>query len=530
MLMRILSKMVQPGSRWSGRQRLPTRTAAVQQRAALLAQQAQIRRAVIDALPANIALLDADGVIVLVNHAWQCFANANALGCADFGVGMNYLQVCEQVEEAVATALGIRQVLTRALPIFHIEYPCHSPTEERWFELIAAPLEDVHLAGAMLSHVNITLRKLAERNMLAGAQRLADAQRIAHMGSWEFDLLTMRAMLSDEMCRLSYCKAFGEEIDCADFLALAHPEDYNKLACAVLPGSDAAPQLSLEYRTHPALGPVRLLSAIIHLVCNAEGRVIRTHGTAQDISERRQINLKLQRDAERLQHLSRRLMASEEEERRRIGRDLHDQTGSNLTAITLNLQILRSKLLPWLTMEIKQRLDDLESLLYETILHIRDMLANLRPPALDEFGVLAALRYYVQGVAARSGLKLEIAGHEPSPRLPPEVEIALFRIAQEAVTNVLKHAHARCVTITLASDSTCLRFLVQDDGCGFDCDCDSNLLALGSLGMTTMQERAQAIGAQLRLHSTIGVGTRISVELDHGVANKSCNTMEGSAP
>ena len=634
MLSRLQSKIVQLSSRWSRRKGIfkPT-TAMLRQRAGTVARQADIRRAVVDALPFMIALLDADGVIILVNNAWQFGANTNALLTPDFGVGMNYLHLCDGIAEAREMARGIRCVLARTSPMFQIEYPCHSPNEERWFELTAVPLNYEQLAGVSLSHVNITLRKVAERNMLASAQRLADAQQIAHIGSWEFDLVTKRGVLSDEMCRLLYCRASSEPLDCADFLALAHPDDYSKLARAMQPVAVGAPWILLEYRSHPALGPVRLLSAIVHVECDANGQGLRVRGTAQDISERqrsqllsarmaalvdssedaiiskdmqgritswnagaerifgytaqemlgqsllrltpieqlaeqaailqrlqagfriehfettlltrygelidvslsispikdehgntigvskvmrdiserRQINLTLRRDAERLQQLSRRLMASEEEERRRLGRDLHDQTGSNLTAMTLGLQVLRTKLPAALAAELTPRIDDLESLLRETIMHIRDVLENLRPPALDEFGVLAALRYYVQAVAARSHLKLDVGGQEPSPRLSPEVEIALFRIAQEALTNVLKHAHAHRVTITLERDSSSLRFLIQDDGCGFADD--SSLSARHSLGMTSMRERAQAIGATLLLQSTIGVGTRILVEL-----------------
>jgi len=116
---------------------------------------------------------------------------------------------------------------------------------------------------------------------------------------------------------------------------------------------------------------------------------------------------------------------------------------------------------------------------------------------------------------------------EPSPRLPPETEIALFRIAQEALTNVLKHAHAHCVTLTLNSDSTRVSLLIKDDGCGFDAV--NGHSTAGSLGMATMHERAQAIGAVLRLRSGGGAGTLISVEVAHHGAAAPAPTMAADA-
>ena len=634
-----VGKMVHQFGRWraDGRPRPPS--------AFTPTQQTRSRQAVIDALPSSVALLGADGVILLVNQTWRRYSGATLCG-PDVDVGVNYLRACRRAAAAAGAAAGIRRVLARSAPVFKLEYPCHTAGGERWFELIATPLTDPPLVGVVVSHCDVSLRKQAERKLLSGALCLADA----NVGSWEFDLATMRATLSDEMYRLSYCRAGTRSLDSATFLSLAHPYDRAALARALVPAADAAPQTALEYRTNPTLGPERLISAVVHPVRAADGRVVRTTGMARDVSERprcqllsarmaaivessedaiisknmagriiswnpgaerifgysagdmlgqpilrliplehhaqeaailrrlragkriepyvttrvtqsgrvidvslsitpikdehgnvvgaskvlrdiseqRQIHLKLKCDAERLQRLSHRLMTTEEEERRRLGRDLHDQTGSNLTAITLNLQVLRSKLPSALAAELKQRIDDIEALLRETIVHIRDVLSNLRPPALDEFGLLAALRYYAQRLGTGSDLRLDITGEEPSPRLPPEVEIALFRMAQEGLTNVLKHARARSATIGLIHSGKRVRFLIQDDGCGFDSR--NSLSALGSLGMTTMQERAQAIGATLRLRSAIGVGTQISVEVEHGAAATPAAAAAPGAP
>jgi PAS domain S-box-containing protein len=131
-----------------------------------LGAETDVLRSILDALPAHIALLDKNGFIRVVNESWRRFAAANMLDCADFFVGQNYLQVCERargecVEEARAAARGICDVIERALPEFSLEYPCHSETELRWFKLMVTPLAG-NSGGTVITHVNITERKLAE--------------------------------------------------------------------------------------------------------------------------------------------------------------------------------------------------------------------------------------------------------------------------------------------------------------------------------------------------------------------------------
>ena len=141
------------------------------------AQQTQV--AILNALPAHVALIDADGVILSVNESWRRFATANALQGPDFGMAQNYLAVCERAhgdcaEEAHAAAVGIRRVLLGEAGDFAIEYPCHSPTQQRWFRLTVAPLRQDPRAGAVVMHVNITERKLAEKAAQRSQKRLRD--------------------------------------------------------------------------------------------------------------------------------------------------------------------------------------------------------------------------------------------------------------------------------------------------------------------------------------------------------------------
>jgi PAS domain S-box-containing protein len=236
-------------------------------------------------------------------------------------------------------------------------------------------------------------------------------------------------------------------------------------------------------------------------------------GVGMDIAARRQAQLDLEDHARRLQATSRKLMDVQEAERRSLARELHDSVGQELTALSLNLSIIRATLPTGVPEAIAARLQDSQTLLEDTTRHLRNVMVALRPPGLDELGLMAALRDHAQKVAQRSGLKLQISGADPQPRLPAATEIALFRIAQEALHNSVKHADATELGLVLQPAPGGAWYLqIWDDGRGFDASRRVGQ-GLDRMGTTTMRERAEAIGARLQLDARPGRGTRITVDL-----------------
>ena len=213
----------------------------------------------------------------------------------------------------------------------------------------------------------------------------------------------------------------------------------------------------------------------------------------------------------RLQELSRQLLSVKEQERRGLGRELHDRIGGNLNALLLNLEVLRRNLpgdpAPALTMQ----LGDSENLVRETLSNVRHILAELRPTALDELGLRAALEHHARAMEGRADLAIAVNGEEPSPRLPPTVEISLFRIAQEALNNAVRHAHASHVTLDLRVSEGEVILEIADDGAGFREGAVATIPGSG-LGMLTMRERAEALGGSLEVKSS-PQGTVIRVRL-----------------
>jgi signal transduction histidine kinase len=225
------------------------------------------------------------------------------------------------------------------------------------------------------------------------------------------------------------------------------------------------------------------------------------------LGERDRRMAELRESEKHLRHLSRRLIEVEETERRNINRELHDRIGQNLATLNLSLGIIRSQLPGEAMQAVGPRIDDTQALLGDTMGRVRNLMADLRPVALDDYGLMAALRTYAAEYSTRFGTEVRVSGGDPEPRLPLPAETALFRIAQEALNNVAKHARATKVDVRLDEANGSMVLSIIDDGAGFDTSRRS--LDKQSWGMTTMRERAEAVGATLSVESAPGRGTRV---------------------
>ncbi len=254
----------------------------------------------------------------------------------------------------------------------------------------------------------------------------------------------------------------------------------------------------VRWEIHPWYSPEKVVGGLIMF--------------SEVITERKQAQLQLERAAQRLRALSRRLVDAQDIEQRRLSAELHDRIGQNLTALGINLNMIGSSLPPSTAVELKARLQDSRELLEGTMVTMRELIAELRPPALDDYGLLAGLRWYGAQVQARSGMVTVVEGDEPAPRLAGPVEGALYRIAQEALTNTVKHAQARKASLRLRARNGKVTLTIADDGAGFDLASVNQRDPHMHWGLMMMQERANAVGAQLRVESAPGQGTRIVVD------------------
>lgn len=226
----------------------------------------------------------------------------------------------------------------------------------------------------------------------------------------------------------------------------------------------------------------------------------------------RELEEDLQRRCSELRELGVRLGESEEAERRRLCRELHDRVGGTLTSLGMNLSVAREKLVEGGRDESMARLERAQAEVEEVAGCLRRVMSELYPAVLDDYGLPAALRWYGQEFSKTAGIPVETAVEDLSMRLPATAETTLFRIAQEGLTNVLKHAEARAATILLEEAGATVRLVVNDDGKGFDAAAVSP--RGGGWGMLFMRERAEAVGGRFEIVSAPGKGTRIAVTME----------------
>jgi PAS domain S-box-containing protein len=239
---------------------------------------------------------------------------------------------------------------------------------------------------------------------------------------------------------------------------------------------------------------------------NRNNEVICYAGIKRDITERKRIRLQLQ-------NFSRRLMEIQEADRRFLAGELHDQIGQNLTALGINLNILRSQFPEGMDEKMIERLEDSLKLVGEAIERVRNVMSGLRPPVIDDYGLMAALRWHAERYSKRTGIAAFIQEEGYSSRLPLDVETALFRIVQEVLTNVAKHAQAGQVDIILEKVDGLVQLTVSDDGVGFDPVASRQYKKEPGWGLITIEERAKAIGGKVYVKSSHAEGTQIIVKL-----------------
>ncbi len=210
----------------------------------------------------------------------------------------------------------------------------------------------------------------------------------------------------------------------------------------------------------------------------------------------------------RLRQMSSQVLTAQEEERKRIARELHDDTAQALTSVLVRLRLLERSLEDE---RLGRRLGELRDLTGATLEGVRRLAIDLRPPMLDDLGLEAALQSLVQDFSQRWPVKATFTSGRLG-RLPTVVELVLYRIVQEALSNVAKHANASRVVVGLSRKGRALRLLVEDDGCGFDVEAIKHSRESG-LGLFGMEERLALVGGTLEVESAAGGGTRVSAEV-----------------
>ncbi|HEY2387176.1 MAG TPA: PAS domain S-box protein [Candidatus Binatia bacterium] len=311
-----------------------------------------------------------------------------------------------------------------------------------------------------------------------------------------------------------FCEIVGyarEHLMRGGFQQITHPDDLAAdLANVARLLADEASSFVMEKRYVRSDGEIVWVTLHVGLVRDAEGRPASFVSVVNDITDAKRAEQMLTDYSARLESLSRRLLSVQEEERRALARELHDQVGQQLAALKLNLERLRTSH-PELANDA--RLADSIEITDRTINQIGDTSLDLRPSVLDDLGLLPALHWYARRQQARSGCEIAIHG-SVEERLPGHIETAAFRIVQEAVNNAIRHGQADRVSVEIVADAASVTVAITDHGRGFDPEAAATFDSGRScLGLLSMRERAELLGGEFQLRAAVGEGVAILARL-----------------
>ena len=474
-------------------------------------------RLVIDTIPTMAWSIRPDGTIAFLNQRWLDYTG---------------LSLEEEIEEP--THPMHPDDIPRALEKWRRDMAAGEPSEDevrlrradgeyRWFLVRTAPLRDEQ--GNLVKWYGVSTDiedlKRAEAALKESQLRLEEAQRIAHVGHWDRDLETGRITWSDEIYRILGLPLEERDSVRTEWLDVVHPEDRQRLSLAIEEMQRGIRRFDVEFRIVRPNGEVRFLHSQGGVIRDERGRPLRMFGTAQDITESKRAEEQLKATNEQLRALSASLQFAREEEGIRIARELHDELGSALTSLKWDLEGMEKTLSdpksgPELA-SMKKKAKAMKRLVDSTIDVVRRISAELRPSALDDLGLVPAIELHAQQFQARTGIVCNCDFSSDKVGLNQEQSTAVFRILQEALTNVLRHAQATRVDIRAAEEDGEFILTISDNGKGISEDEASGVHSLGLLGM---RERAILIGGKIDIAGVEGKGTVITLRVPIGRAGR----------
>ncbi|MFY9659047.1 MAG: PAS domain-containing protein [Terriglobales bacterium] len=367
------------------------------------------------------------------------------------------------------------------------------------------------IGGIVIFSEDITDRKGAEAALSDSEARLRTALEAASMGTFERDLRTGEAhwMPTTEVM-------FGLEpgtgpVSIEDFVALIYPEDRDHFSRLMAESTEAG-VAGGEWRVIWPDGSIHWIYGRWMVFKDDQGQPTRIIGVDYDITARKQAEESLRIKSDQLRALTIRVQQVREEERTMVARDLHDQIGQILTAVKMDVDWVARCLSPQDDAQLSDRLAATLNRLKDATQSLRSICTRLRPGVLDDLGLAAAIEWQVKEFASITGIHCDVSVPQEDFPLDADRSTAIFRILQEALTNVTRHAEAKMVRASLAQQDGNVLLVVQDDGKGIrESDIESS--SRTSLGLLGMKERAEACGGELQIWGDPGTGTTVALQI-----------------
>ena len=453
----------------------------------------QISNTVFSALDLHIAILDGDGIIVDVNDEWTRFATENGGTSTSLGVGVNYFDICRRAASSCADAAkvldGMLAVAAGAVPRFWYAYRCDSPTELRWYLMTVRP-RPLPQPGLIVAHQNNT-------EMQQTQTRYGELLNAVRAIVWRAEAPTFHTTFASKQAeQILGFPAADWVTDPALWQRQIHPDDRERVLSFSSQAVRERRNHAFEYRIIAADGHIVWLRNIVNVVVEndmAQGIA----GVSVDITDQKSVEQ--ERD-----ELARALLNAYEEERAAIAGELHDDLGSSLTLLALRMATLGDHV-----RNMPEALEDataVNALTTKIAADLRRVSHGLRSPSLDLLGVASAIQQLCVEISEHQRIPIHCEVRNVPPKLDKEIATCLFRVAQEALQNVLKHSRAKNASVLLSGEAIRIHLQVADDGEGFD---PARSKGRGGLGLASMDERLRLVRGTFTVNSAVGQGTRL---------------------
>jgi PAS domain S-box-containing protein len=456
-----------------------------------------LAQAVFGALPDRVAVLDRDGVVIAANAAWQAFGHRHGPDRpAGAPTGASYLEVFRQPAahgdtQAAAVLEGLRAVCAGTLDLFQASYTTHAPGEDGWWLMRATPVP-LPSGGAVVVHTP-----------MAHAAAVALGQRIgADLFQRTVDALPLAVAIVSPDGRVRYANAAwpdggGASTTGQPWTAALHPSERPRADAELRRGIENGSRVQFEARVRIKGGGYCWMACTGTPRMSPDGTVERVLVHCSDVSARRNAE-------SALDDLAAKLVAAQEVERARIARELHDDLGQQVAMLAMSLETL-AQARQSSRHQIQKVLLDARTKLKELSGSIHSLSHSLHPAKLRLLGLVPTIEALGRDVAAESRVAVRVAAAAVPPDLADETSLCIFRIAQEALQNAVKHSGGRRVHIAIEGTGGGVHLTVEDDGVGFD----PLVSQSAGLGLLTMRERAELVGGTLTVTSAPGRGTTI---------------------
>jgi len=396
--------------------------------------------------------------------------------------------------------------------------------QESWSEVSFYPIyNETVVVGTACFVKNITESKLSEIKLNRFNQQLIDiknklelnefklkqAQAIAHVGSWEVDFATEITLWSEETCRIYGISPKENKQSYEVWKSFIHPDDLQNALKIIKESTDTLHPPHFYYRIKRKDGSIRHIYSQTQFNFDAAGEVSGLHGVTHDVTEQKLAEQEILEKNNQLRDLSNHLQKIREEERAFIAREIHDELGQQLTALRLDIDWIRRKQNNTdsaVVLKLQEMLDFNDNL----IVKVRKISSDLRPPIIDDLGLIAALEWICEDFEKKADIPCNFISDIKERKFEENFSITTYRILQESLTNILRHAQAKSVTVSVTENEKDWFLEVCDNGKGVSAERIKNGKTLGVLGM---KERAALLGGELIITGAENKGTTVKLIL-----------------